>query len=391
MTRPTSARSAGFTLIELLIALVVLSIVMGISVSLLRSQSAGFRKGGENFDMAQNERFATGTIQRSLRAIGAGVEDAQPMLVYGGNDVLAFNVDYAQRDTGTAIYTNPETPLAAVDVWRVGAAAPIPNTTYTYPPVTFTRPSSGTPSKAETMIFFFTPDTTTVRADDYVLYQQINATAPEVVSRNLLAYTGRPFFEYFIQRRIAGVDSLEIGAGADLPLIGRWPPAGNTSADTADALRPDSVRATRVNFRVTNGYTGANERIQNVSMLINMPNNGLRSIQTCGDRPLAPASISAAASPGSNNGIDVTWTASPDEAGGERDIGSYSVYRRVATDPLFGAADQHSAIQTVKPGINNYHDASAQVGTIYWYAVTASDCNPLESNQVVSGPATPNP
>lgn len=386
MTTPSASRSrAGFTVLELTVTIVLFVGVMAMAVGILRSQGAAFRLGGARFDMTQNERFATGTLERALRSLGSGVVDSQPMLVYGSDRSLAFNADLVERiHDGFAVYYNPDAPLTSVDAWRVSAAGAIPGSAYIYPPRTFTMPTTLSPSRAETVIFYLTPDTTTARADDYVLMERFNADPAEVVARNLLQHPTLPFFQYLLQRRVGTQDTLVVAAGTEMPLKRYWPPAGNSSADTANAIRADSVRAVRFSFRVTNGKTGTDERTQPVSVIINLPNNGLANIPVCGDRPVAPGSINTTSLGGGKVRID--WTPSPDETGGQRDVVTYSIYRRLVFNPDWG-----SAIQSVRRGTVTFTDESPTVGSVYRYAVAATDCNPLESNPVVSPPVLVTP
>ena len=53
---------------------------------------------------------------------------------------------------------------------------------------------------AELIIYFFEPDTSTTREDDYVLKRKVNTADPEVLSRNLLKQGSTPFFRYFRKR-----------------------------------------------------------------------------------------------------------------------------------------------------------------------------------------------
>jgi len=73
MSLAPARRKTGFTLIELMLALVVLSIVMGATISMLRSQVRAFRVGGERLELTQNMRYAVSTVDRVLRTTGAGV------------------------------------------------------------------------------------------------------------------------------------------------------------------------------------------------------------------------------------------------------------------------------------------------------------------------------
>jgi len=50
-----------------------------------------------------------------------------------------------------------------------------------------------------------------------------------------------------------------------LPLIRRELSTAASAADTANFSRPDSVRAVRMNYRVTNGKSGTEERIRDTA------------------------------------------------------------------------------------------------------------------------------
>ena len=93
---------AGFSLVELLVTLVVLSMIMGTTVMFFQSQNKAFITGSEKIDLFQNARYAISQTERIIRTMGAGVTGQQPMLVYGGNDVVAFNTDYTENDTSPA-------------------------------------------------------------------------------------------------------------------------------------------------------------------------------------------------------------------------------------------------------------------------------------------------
>ena len=111
----TSSRRAGFTLPEVMVTLVILSFIMAAAVGVFRSQNQAFIKGSQRMDALQNERYAVGTVERVLRTLGTGVSGAQPMLIYGGNDVVAFNTDYAENDTTAsrwAVSFNPDADTA---------------------------------------------------------------------------------------------------------------------------------------------------------------------------------------------------------------------------------------------------------------------------------------
>ncbi len=374
------AKTAGFSLVELLITLVVLTLIMGTTVMFFQTQSRSFARGNESIDILQNARFSVTHVERILRTLGAGVTGQQPMLVYGGNDVVAFNTDFTESDTTDfrwAVNWNPSIPAEEAMVWRLEDASAIPNTSYTYPPRTFVLGNS-LPSPAETKIFWFAPDSTTTRNDDYVLWERTNNGSQEYIARNILAYPGRPFFEYFLHRRTTGVSSLIISTGADLPLRRRALESTFNSADSSAAVRPDSVKAIRINLRITNGQSGTAERTRDFSQLIQLPNNGLPSPVVCGRSPLPPTSISAVpdALPGSGI-VRFQWDRSPDHESGEHDIRQYIVYLRDDTatvwrDPLILIpADSTTSYEVPIGGLNS--------GSTYRFGVVAQDCTPSSS------------
>jgi prepilin-type N-terminal cleavage/methylation domain-containing protein len=392
MQQPTRRRDAGFTLIEMLITMIILVGVMGATVSFFRSQNQSFLDASRRLDALQNARFSISQVERELRTLGAGVAGLQPMLVYGGNDVIAFNTDYVENDSTNfrwAVYYNPNVSNFAVDAWPQGSAATLPNTTFSYPPVTY-RQANGSLSPAETHIFWLALDGTTARTDDYILWERTNDQAADIVSRNILPMGTKPFFEFFLARRLgSGADTLMLTPSANIPLI-RVPLTGSmTSTDSANATRPDSIQAVRMNFRVTNGLTGTSERLRDVSSVVALPNNGLPSASVCGRSPFPPGTLSAVQDtiPGSGR-VVLSWAASPDQEAGEVDVWQYVIYRRVVGQPLWedpvmnlgktvGATSYVMALGGNTPGVN------------YEFGVSAQDCTPAVSTMVQASVVAP--
>src|SRR5450755_4555951 len=150
MPTPSQRRTprAGFTLVELLIGMTMSAAVIGAGFSLFRSQSRVFDTNQQRYDMMQNSRGALEDAQRVIRTMGAGVPNTQPVLVYGDNNVLAFNSDFVEQDTVDtrwAAYFNAEAPVVETISWDVGSASNIPGTAYNYPPANFLL-GSGDPS-----------------------------------------------------------------------------------------------------------------------------------------------------------------------------------------------------------------------------------------------------
>ncbi len=376
-SRPTAGK--GFTLLEVLIALIVLSLVMGSAVSLLRSQSQTFALGSERADLYQNARYVVSVFERMTRTMGAGVAGSQPMLVYGGNDVLAFNADYQEVDTASmrwAVYFTPDADSLATVAWDAAAAGPIPNSTYIYPPRNYTL-ANGAPSPAETIILYFRPDSSTARTDDYVLYLRFNNREPTAVATNLLADSaGRPFLEYF---RLSG-GTLALVPPANLPLIRRDVVAGMTPAQAFAAQLPDSVMTVQLNFEVTNGKTGPDEQRLQVSTMVHAHNNGLPQPIVCGRTPLPPALVTAIPDTTPNSGlVTLTWARSPDQGGGEDDIRQYLVFRRLDTLPL-PSWDLLANVRADTLSLYTFPISGNASGSAYQFGVSAQDCTPAVSS-----------
>jgi type II secretory pathway pseudopilin PulG len=390
-TRPDQNR-AGFSILELLIAMTLAVAVAGVGFSLFRSQSTFFGTNQQRYDLLQNARGALEDAQRVIRTMGAGVPTGQPVLVYGDNKVLAFNSDYIEGDTVDtrwAAYFNAQTPSNETIAWDVSNAGLIPGTAYTYPTVNYLL-GSGDPSPAETYVFNFSPDSSTARTDDYILWQRVNNGTPTIVARNILAHpSGNPFFQYLQRRTLNTSDTLLIVPSGNLPLERRILVAGISTTDSANYVRPDSVRAIRLNMRFTNGQTGADERFRDVQTMVQVPNNGIAMPNICGRPPLAPTSFTVVDTiPGSGR-LWFTWNSSVDQDAGEHDVLQYILYRK-----LQGASTWSDPLIIVRrtSGQASYtlEISGNTVSTPYTFGISAQDCTPSESNLTTLN-VTPSP
>src|SRR5262249_53288367 len=115
MTRISRGR-AGFTLIELMVSLVVFIFVMGSALSFLRSQGRAVSLGNDRMDALQNLQFAMTTMEQRLRAAGGDTPDVQPVMIYAGKNVVAFNADYTTNIANDpfAVYYDPDAPAGSV-------------------------------------------------------------------------------------------------------------------------------------------------------------------------------------------------------------------------------------------------------------------------------------
>lgn len=378
---PLPAARAGFTLVELLIGMVMTATVMGAAFSLFRSQSAFFGTNQQRYDMMQNARAALEEAERTVRTMGAGVPANQPILVYGDSAVLAFNTDYIERDTADtrwAAYYNGQTPDAETIAWDAADASVIPLTSYTYPSTSYTL-DNGDASPAETYILYFAPDSSTARTDDYILWQRVNNGTPSIIARDILRHpNGKPFFRYLQERVLTTGDTIIVEPSANMPLERRELVTGISSTDSANYVRPDSIRAVQINLRFTNEKSGTAERFRDVQTTIQVPNNGIPMPTVCGRAPIAPGAFTVVDTVPGSGRLWFTWSASTDQDAGEEDVLQYILYRK-----LQGATSWSDPLMVVRriAGQSSYtEEISDNVpGTAYTFGVSAQDCTPSES------------
>jgi prepilin-type N-terminal cleavage/methylation domain-containing protein len=399
MTKQAPSRLAGFTLVELMLALVVLSIIMTATITVFRMQTRTFRLGGERMDLYQNLRYAVSTVDRMLRTTGAGVANQQPMFIYGDDNIVAFNSNYTSDiQDNCAVNINPDAPAGSFELLQVASAFELPNTTFTYPAANYPAGAC----RAETIVFYFRPDSSTVdENNDFVLMLRVNAMPAELVARNIFAYPGRPFFEFYVHPRELPVppstrDSLvranAAGSGITLPIrhsVAIHGSPADSAADPSNSFLADSVKAVRLNIQVSNGLTGVDRRTRDVSTVIGLPNNGLVQLKTCGTSPMLTGLLSVAPNAAGNApAVSLLWPASFDDGGGETDVTQYNIYRREPPNPSFGSA--MLSIPAGQPPPYGFVDNGVETGVDYVYAVAAQDCSPAESPLLVSGMVQPN-
>src|SRR5262249_3934238 len=157
--------------LEMLIALVVFSAVLAGALGFLRAQGRSFTLTTQRVAMLQNARFAFDELEKDLRTAGAGAPDIQPPLIYLGGSGRAFNANYATNTPGDvfAVYYNPDAPNGSTDAVGLAQRFTIPLTGVVYPDTNYLE--GVTNSAAETITFFFAPDTSTPRTDDFTLYR----------------------------------------------------------------------------------------------------------------------------------------------------------------------------------------------------------------------------
>ncbi len=386
-----SARS-GVSLVELMVALTLFTILLASTLSFYRRQGSAFTEGNDRMAVMQNLRYGVNSLVQNIRTAGVGVPSKQPVLVYADVDVIAFNADYATNKPNDffAVYYDPRLPDAAISAMTPDRKFTLPHSTFAYPDSAYYLGSGNSP--AETIIFYFDLDAATSRTDDYALYRQVNDQAPEIVARRLLR-TDAEFFTYYV------LDSGNVGSPVSEVPTSHLPgahtiPIHSAPTDVGLVAGVDSVRAVRVTYAATNGLSGSNESVREITRLIRIPNAGLAIRASCGNRPLFGATILATGkAPTStvNGHIELRWGKAVDETTGEQDVLRYVVWRRVGDSGAW-----RDPLASVAPGgmAYLYRDFSAQPGVLYSYAVAAQDCTPQYSTMSETGTrqwTNPNP
>jgi len=372
-------RTRGFTLIEMMISLVVLGIVMAGAITFFRGISKAVAGTSDRMDAMQNLRYALSTLDRELRNAGAGTTGSQPALVYVSSSMVMFNADLVSLTPGsaTAVNYDPDADPNASNAPTTSQKFYIPGTNIQYPDSTY-RTTGGEISPAETIIYWFTPDSTSAVAGDYLLLRQVNNNAPDIVARNLMPYPGQPFFNWLQTDTLGNLFTV---AAANLPMRHSVPIHGSTS-DVGLPARIDSIRAVQVSVYATNGMTGSQQVLRQLVTTIAIPNAGLGTQLTCGDPPIFGQGVTASfTGTPANPQVSLTWAAASDETGGQRDVQQYVIYRRTSA----GSFDD--ALQSIPAGHTSYtyNDVAVLPNSTYVYQVAALDCTPTESTPSLSG------
>ena len=371
----------GFTLLEIMLAITILLMVFAMTFPLFRSQVRGMGSTAGRSDAQQNVRFAISTIERQIRVAGAGVADRQPLLVQADPFALTFNADYAARDTAAeggafgAVYYDPDLPVGSTMSMTPAQQATLPLSSVVWPTASYYR-GAGPPSAAETISFWVGPDNSSGSNGRYALFRRVNAMPIDTLARGIVLDPLTPPFTYQIINASATVIDVQ---AASLPAF--HVPIHGSPADTGASALTDQIRFVKVHLKgsfIERDGT-VSQRVAGTS--IRLLNAGLLNHATCGDPPVFGRPVTAVASSGQ---VLLTWSRAVDEAGGEKDVEKYVVYRRLIAgafaDPL----------ASIPAGQVSYSFADTQLssGNQWVYGVAAEDCGGQFSPLAVSNPAT---
>jgi type II secretory pathway pseudopilin PulG len=369
------------TLIEMLVALVVFSITIGAALSYLVAQSRAFTRRADEATLGQNLRFGGDLLQQEIRTAGANVLGTQPIIVYGSDNAFAFNSDLVSNVANdiSAVYVDVDAPAGQVQslgtpAMTISGSSP----TFAYPTVNYEQ--DGMNGSAETVTYFFEPDASTDRTDDFRLMRQVNRGTAEVLVRNVLRTPSRQFFRYWYRRIMPnGTTVLDTIPTTWIPLTTT---PQRASVDTGVIGRLNTLRTVEVAYTVTNGLTGTRERRKATSVMIPMPNVTVSKLRLCGDVPIFGQPVSAVVSTaGATPVVNLSWPRATDEGSGEEDVIRYVLWRRKTSEPW-----SNEPYASIPSGETTYvfTDGALEAGETYEYQIAAQDCTPRLSPRTTS-------
>lgn len=365
----------GFTLAELLVALTLGGIVIASMVSFFVIQTKSSRLADARIEAVQRARFAAEILRRETSLAGAGIPDAQPLVVYAGPNDIVFSVDLASSTPGdrVAVYQLPDAPLAETE-GADSATITLPNGAV-YPQHWYGP--NRTPGPAETMRFSF------VSQNDgtWALTRAVNTQVEDTLVRELLRIEGRDFFAYKVMQEDGMLRNLSNTA------IWHFAPVHESVADTAESALTDSIKLVEIAFKVrVRGRRPGDAVERSFSMAVALKNAGLVRNAACGDAPKLEVTPRAEVSSADPPSIAVSWLPALDERSAEMDVRQYTLYRH----ELGEALPRPLASLPPNPDLTNYTyiDTDVRAGVSYVYLLGATDCTPSQSELAASPPIT---
>ncbi len=370
----------GFTLMEIMIAITMLLLVFAMAFPVFRTQLRAMGSTAGRSDAQQNVRFAIATLDRQLRVAGAGVSDQQPLIVQATPFALTFNADYASRDTASeggafgAVYYDADLPVGSTMSMVPTSQVTLPLSAVVWPNVPYYR-TNGPPSAAETISFWIAPDGGSGSNGRYALYRRVNAMPIDTLARGLVMDAGTPPFTY---QTINAAGAVVDVPAASLPAY--HVDVHGSPADTGASSLTDQIRFVKIHLIGTFIEQDGTSTQRPADTSVRLLNAGLLNHATCGEPPVFGSTVTAVASPGK---VVIAFSRAMDEAGGEKDVEKYVIYRRL---PAGGFADPLASIPAGQPSYT-FTDTQVSSGNQWVYGVAAEDCGGQFSPVSTSGQA----
>lgn len=377
----------GFTLLEMMLAVTLMLLVFGMAIPVFRSQLRAMDDHAGRLDAQQNVRFAISTIDRELRVAGIGVLDQQPMIVQADPYAVTFNADFATRDTASeggafgAVYLDTDLPAGSTMSLTPSAAIKLPVTAYQYPELAY-RKDAGQLSSAETISFWVAIDGSTGSNGRYALFRRVNAGPIDTLARGMVILPGEaPPFTYMVNGP-AGIPVAVPQSSLPAYHVATHGSPADTGAAAADPSTTDAIRSVRVHLVGTSVERDGTVSQRPADATIRLVNAGLLNHTTCGAIPLFQQAVRWSRQTNPNK-VTLVWSQAFDEAGGEKDIERYAIYKRDASATDFG-----EPIASMPAGQTSYQfsDAPLASNQNLVYGVAALDCGDQPSTISVAGP-----
>ena len=367
------AARRGVTLIEMMIALLLFVMVFGLAVPFFRYQAKSVSQSSGSLDALQNARYAQNAIDRDLRIAGIGVVSNQPLVVQAAKYAITFNADLTTADSSdpASIYYDPTVDSNATISMVTTTPVTLPLSAKSYPDSNYY--AGPIPSRAETISYWVSVDSTAGRPDQYILFRRVNAMAPRVVAKGIIIPTGVSFFTYLRPDSTGVLDSIRT---ASLPLYHTAPLHGSAQ-DTGKLAWVDSIRVVRVLAEGLYHDPAKGDIIRKVQSSTKLINAGMVRSTMCGDPPLPATGALATPLPTAlaPTSVRITWAASIDQDNGEKDVARYMLFKRKVGDPDWG---EPIASMAASPATYTLDDTNLKPGDWEW-SVVAQDCSPANS------------
>jgi hypothetical protein len=363
-------------------ALTITILVFGAAVPFFTFQLRSLSADLGRTDAQMTARYAQNTVDRELRNIGIavtpivnalGITRPQPKIVQADRFAVTFNTDLVANDTSDvqAVYVDPNVDTLLTLAMTATSQVKLPLASKYYPDFTYRNPD-GSRSFSETVMYWASVDSTSGKTDEYVLFRRINTGPITVVARGFQIPAGQSLFSY---TRVDSAAKIVSVSTAKLPVY--WDAANSWA---------DSIRTVTINLvGIFHGRNMKNDTLtmkRPINSQTALANIGLAQVRSCGDIPLNPGVPTAVMVQvgGVNDHVTLSWTASGDEASGEKDVERYAIFRReVGTsfvDPIAVAGKGGASY--------DWDDFDLQPGLSFEYGVAAQDCSPANSTIRVS-------
>ncbi len=372
MSHSSVSRERGFTIVELLVAMTLSAIIVGSMMVLFMGQMTLSRMAGPRIEVIQRARFTSELLRREISLAGAGMPNAQPMVVYAGPNDLIFSVDLTSSTAGDriAVYQIPGAPLTETEGADSGSMV-LPNAE-DYPRAWYGGSLTGGP--AETIHFSFV-DT---GAGTFAFVRSVNGLEGDTLLRELRKLAANEFFSYEVMEAAGGLRSIASGP------IWHEAPIHDSDADTAGSAQTDSLKLVHLKYTLRIKGSEGQDIDREFSTAVALKNAGLISNFSCGDAPelgVVPGVTPNVAPPT----VEITWPPAVDEVGGEEDIYQYTIYRRLLSETVPRPIASFPPDGSVS---YSYVDTDVILGETYVYYLGASDCTPTQSDLAESAAVT---